>query len=517
MAETAVNPARASLADWVAVMAGALGALMAVLDISITNSALPTIQGSVGASGSEGTWIGSGYLMAESVMIPLAAWLSRVFGLRRFLIVNATLFSLFSLMCGMADSLPMLIIGRIGQGFAGGAMIPTAQSIMRTRLPASQFPLGMTIFGLTVLLGPLLGPLVGGWLTTNFGWHWCFFINLPIGAVLVGLLLVGMKPDRVNWSALRSSDWPGIIGLAVCLSTLTLVLEDGQREQWFQSNMIVWLSFASLCGFAVLLMSQRRAKQPVIRLSVLRNANFASVVIMATLVGVVTYSTSYVVPQFLGSIAGYNAQDAGNVMMYTALPALVLMPILPRLLGRTHPRTLIVLGLILLVASCIVDTGLTSTTSGSDFALGQLLRGAGQLLCSMPLNQASMACVSREESGEAAGIFSMARNLGGSIGLALTGALIDRREAFHSRALSDTLNANSTQLQEHLLGQSAGLMAQTGDLISAQAHALAQLASSVQREALVMAFSDTFSFLIVALMLCVPLTLMLKAPKRVSD
>src|SRR6478609_1578275 len=172
---------RASATDWIAVTAGALGALMATLDISITNPALPQIQGSVGATGTEGTWIATGYLMAEIVMIPLAAWLTRVFGLRNFLLGNAVLFTLFSIMCGLSSSLPMMVAGRIGQGFTGGAMIPTAQTIIRTRLPRQQMPVGMTIFGLIVLLGPLLGPVLGGWLAENISWSWCFFINLPVG------------------------------------------------------------------------------------------------------------------------------------------------------------------------------------------------------------------------------------------------------------------------------------------------------------------------------------------------
>src|SRR5476651_487737 len=226
---------RASAADWLAVAAGSLGALMATLDISITNSALPQIQGEIGATGTEGTWISTGYLMSEIVMIPLAAWLTRVFGLRNFLLANATLFIAFSMMCGWSHSLPMMIAGRIGQGFAGGAMIPTAQTIIRTRLPRSQMPVGMTMFGLIVLLGPLLGPVLGGWLTENISWSWCFFINLPVCAGLIALLLLGLPTHHPQWDALKQADWLGIVGLSAGLSSLAVVLEEGQRERWFES------------------------------------------------------------------------------------------------------------------------------------------------------------------------------------------------------------------------------------------------------------------------------------------
>src|ERR1700684_4035035 len=242
------HPPNASISDWIAVWAGALGALMATLDISITNSALPQIQGAIGATGTEGTWISTGYLMSEIVMIPLAAWLTRVFGLRKFLLVNAVLFSGFSMMCGLSHSLTQMIIGRIGQGFAGGAMIPTAQTIVRTRLPRHQMPVGMTVFGLLVLLGPLLGPVVGGRLAEDIDWSWCFFVNLPVCAALVLLLYVGLPAAKAHWIEFINADWLGIVGLAAGLSSLTVVLEEGQRKRWFDSPMAVWVTVGSVGG-----------------------------------------------------------------------------------------------------------------------------------------------------------------------------------------------------------------------------------------------------------------------------
>src|ERR1700727_959448 len=243
----------ASVGDWIAVLAGALGALMATLDISITNSALPQIQGEIGATGTEGTWISTGYLMSEIVMLPLAAWLTRVFGLRKFLLANAVLFSGFSMMCGLSHSLTQMIIGRIGQGFAGGALIPTAQTIVRTRLPAHQMPIGMTLFGLIVLTGPLLGPVLGGWLAENIDWSWCFFVNVPVGIALVGLLYAGLPKSNPDWHQFVNADWVGIIGLSAGLSSLTVVLEEAQRENWFDSRMIIWLSVLSVVGIGMLI------------------------------------------------------------------------------------------------------------------------------------------------------------------------------------------------------------------------------------------------------------------------
>ncbi|WP_404548436.1 MDR family MFS transporter [Dyella jejuensis] len=516
MAEAAAAPAshpeRATVADWIAVAAGSLGALMATLDISITNSALPQIQGEIGATGTEGTWISTGYLMSEIVIIPLAAWLTRVFGLRNFLLSCAVLFILFSMMCGLSHTLMAMIIGRIGQGLTGGAMIPTAQTIIRSRLPMSQLPVGMTAFGLIVLLGPLLGPVLGGWLTENISWSWCFFINLPVCIGLITLLMAGLPSDRPHWEALRQADWLGIVGLSAGLSSLTVVLEEGQRERWFESDLIIWLSLLSLFGMVLIAISQFTAKRPVMRLSLLRNPRYASVILIVVVVGAALYGVIYLIPQFLGLIAGYNAEQSGWVMLVSGVPAFLMMPILPRLLGKVDFRFLVITGLLCFVSSCMLDIHLTAQSVGHDFFWSQLIRGAGQMLAMMPLNQASMAAVSREESGDAAGIYNMARNLGGSIGLAIIGTVIDRRNTFHVATIRESLTANSVLGQDRIAANAASWFAQTGDLAYSRMRALGQLAGQIQQQAMVITYSEVFYLLGIALLCCVPLALLLKTP-----
>ncbi len=518
MAETLAAPARApreanaSLSDWVAVAAGSLGALLATLDISITNSALPQIQGQIGASGTEGTWISTGYLMSEIVMIPLAAWLTRVFGLRRFLMGTAIMFTVFSMYCGLSTTLMGMVLGRIGQGFAGGAMIPTAQTIIRTRLPKHQMSAGMAIFGLTVLLGPLMGPVVGGWLTENASWRWCFFLNLPISLALVALLWTGLRPEKADLQQFIKADWVGILGLALGLSTLTVVLEEGQREHWFESHMIVWLSLLSFLGFCLVAVGQVTAKRPIVRLSLLRNPRYASVILIVSTVGAAIYSISYLLPQFLGTVAGYNAQQAGSIMLLSGLPAFLLMPILPTLLQRYDSRWLVGIGLVMFAISCAMDIGLTALSVGHDFYGSQLLRGFAQILAMMPLNQAAMAAVANDEAGDAAGLYNMSRNLGGSIGLALMGVMIDRRNTYHDDVIRESLTANSTQGQDYMAGQTASFLAQTGDQALAQLKASAQLASNIATQATVMTFNECFYLLGIALVVCVPLALLLKKP-----
>ncbi|MGC1305322.1 MAG: MDR family MFS transporter [Caulobacteraceae bacterium] len=504
----------ASLGDWIAVGAGSLGALMASLDISITNSALPQIQGEIGASGTEGTWIGTGYLIAEVVMIPLAAWLTRVFGLRTFLLTCATLFTLFSILCGLAHTLPEMIFGRVGQGFTGGALIPTAQTIVATRLPRRQMPIGMTMFGLIVLLGPLVGPVVGGWLTENVSWSWCFFLNVPVYFALATLLILGLPHQKSHLDRLLRADWFGILGMTTGLSCLTTVLEEGQRERWFESPLITDLAIASGLGFLVLLASQILVKEPVIKLRLMLNRSYASVIIMVMVAGSVLYGVLYILPQFLSNVAGYNAYQSGQILLISGAPAFLMMPILPQLLGRVNTRLMIITGLLLLAGSAFLDTHLTAQSDGSDFIWSQLLRGLGQMLAMMPLNQSSVGAVAREDAGDAAGLYNMARNLGGSIGLALLGLFIDRRVELHSDTIREAVTQNSLLADARISASAANFASGAGDLAHGRMQALRQLAGQIDLQALVITYSECFWALGIALIASIPFVFLLRPPRR---
>ena len=370
----------------------------------------------------------------------------------------------------------------------------------------------MTIFGLIVLLGPLLGPVLGGWLAENVSWKWCFFINLPVCLALVSLLMAGLPSSPPHWHEFINADWVGIVGLSIGLSSLTLVLEEGQREQWFESSEIVMFSAVALLGFVLIGISQFVAAKPIIRLSLLRNARYASVIVIVSAVGAAIYGISYLVPQFLSLISGYNAEQAGNIMLLSGAPAFLMMPVLPRLLNKVDFRLMVVGGLGFYIVSCFLDTGLAAQSTGYDFVWSQLLRGVGQMLAMMPLNQASMAAVSREDSADAAGLYNMARNLGGSMGLAVIGVVIDRRNAFHIATLRESVTANSLIGQERMAGGAATWLARTGDAAYAKMQALAQLAGQIQQQAAVMTFSETFYLLAIALLTCMPLALLLRRP-----
>ena len=507
-----VSPARRENADlgaWLAVLAGTLGAMMATLDISIVNSALPTIQGEIGASVTEGTWIATSYLVAEIIIIPLGAWCERLLGLRRFLLIAAILFTAFSVLCGTAGSLTTMVIGRAGQGITGGAMIPTAMTIIATRLPPHQQPIGTALFGVTAVLGPVFGPLLGGWLTETFSWHYAFLINVPVCAVLVVLLLVGLPTQRMRPELLAEADWLGIFGLAIGLGGMTVVLEEGNREQWFSSSLIVQLTVMSLIGFAMVIAGQFISKRPVVRLSLLFDRVFGSVVVMATMLGMVLYGSAYVIPQFLAAVADYNALQSGQIVMISGIPMLVLMFLTPVLMRVFDIRVAVIIGLLLLALSCFVDTGLTADAVGSDFVESQLLRGTGTVLAFVFLNQAAISSVPVEFAGDASGLFNAARNIGGSLALASIATIQDQRLWFHSRRIEETLQANSVMVQDH--------MAATSQSLGGMDAALQSIAGTISRQALVMTYNDMFWLLTIGILLVTPLVLVLKPlPKEIS-
>ncbi|KAB2704041.1 DHA2 family efflux MFS transporter permease subunit [Brucella intermedia] len=493
---------RADTAAWLAVVAGNLGALMATLDVSIINSSLPTIAGNIGASGTEATWVSTAYLVAEIIVIPLAGWLERVLQLRTFLLLAACLFTIFSVVCGLSTNLTTMIIGRVGQGFTGGAMIPTAQTIIATRLPRHQQPLGISFFGATAVLGPVIGPALGGWLTENLSWHWAFFLNVPICLLLIGLLLIGLPYKKPDLGRLAQADWMGIAGLTLALGGITIVLEEGQREDWFSSNIIVSLTLLSSVGFGLLLASQRRASHPVIRLSLLLNRQFGSIVVMVLVVGMVIYGTSYVIPQFLTAISNYNSYQAGLIVLLSGIPALILITVTPVLVRLFDIRIAVLTGMGLLAISAFLETGLTPGSAGGDFVDSQLLRGAGTILVLLFLNQAAIQSVPREYASDAAGLYNAARNLGGSLALAGISVVQDRRLFFHYERLSEHIRSSSPIVNSFLADQA--------QKFGGPEPALRYLSNVVQRQALVLTYVDLFWILVIGIVIVSPLTVFLR-------
>lgn len=497
---------QADASAWLAVLAGTIGALMATLDISIVNAALPTIQGEVGASGSEGTWIATAYLVAEIVAIPLTGWLERLFGLRLLLVIANIAFLGFSVLGGISTTLPMLIAARVGQGFFGGMLIPTAMTIIATRLPADKQPIGTAMFGATAVLGPVLGPLVGGWLTEAYSWHYTFFINVPIGALSLSLLMIGLPASSTRFDMLRQADWLGIVGLALGLGGLTVVLEDGQRELWFDSPMIRNLTVVSVIGFVLLFLGQRFSHKPVIKLSLLLDRGFAAVFAGALAVGAILFGITYLIPQYLANVAGYNAFQSGQIVLINGVPMLLMMPLLPLLIKTVDVRLAVGAGMLIMAIGCFTDTTLNPDSAGEAFYLGQVLRGFGQVLALLFLNQAAVSSVSAEDASDASGLFNAARNLGGSFALAMVTIMQEQRTFLHERRLEEALSRTSGRVQDYVRGGMAG----QADMAGGMTRTVRLLGQQIARQATVMTYNDLFFLFAVLTCVLAPVCLLLR-------
>ena len=497
---------KAGLDDWLAVFAGMIGSLMALMDVSIVNSSLPVIQGEIGATASEGTWVGTSYLIAEIIIIPLCAWLERLLGLRRLLVTGATVFTGFSVVCGLAGNLETMIIGRIGQGLSGGVLIPTAMTIVAVRLPPNQQPIGLAITAMAALLGPVIGPLLGGWLTENYSWHYAFFINVPICLGLLVILMLALPKSQGDRSELRSADWGGIAGMVIGLGSLTLLLEEGHREQWFESSFIWQLAMASLLGFILIGIGQLRAQRPIVRLALLRNPSLASAVVMLGGLGAVLFTGIFTIPQFLVSVSGYNAFQAGQIAFIGGLISIPVAFIYPVTFAKIDARVTICLAMSSIALANYLASNLSPQTTGGHFVLSQLFFGFGTTMTAIPLMQTVIGSVPSHEAAEANSLSSVARNLGGSVGLAGVASFQQQRFDTHHWQLHASLGANDPALQQSM-AEASQMFGGAGEGVSA---AYQLLNGQVMAQAAVMTFSDIFLALAAIAALVMPFALFLR-------
>ncbi|MCJ2010363.1 DHA2 family efflux MFS transporter permease subunit [Methylobacterium sp. J-092] len=508
--------AKASARDWLAVFGAILGAFTAILDIQITNASLSDIQGALGASTEEGSWISTAYLMAEIIVIPLTGWLSSVIGLRRYLSVNTMLFTAFSLACALSTSLSQMILFRAGQGFTGGVLIPTAIVIVRTRLSRSQQPIGIAMFGLTATFAPAIGPTVGGWLTDNLSWHYIFYLNLIFGPLAAAIQLGAFDGVPARWAELLKGDWIGIGLMATGLPALTYVLEEGQRKDWFGSPVIVQASWLAVAGIAGFIVRELMAERPFINLRVLANRSVGGSCVLMTVLGAVSFGSIYIIPLYCAQIQGYDAQQIGYVVMWSGLPQLLLFPMMPLIMRTFDARLLVVTGTLFFIASCWINVGLTHDVGADQLILPQLLRAVGQPLFTIPLSQLSTAGLAPRDTADASALSNMMRNLGGSIGIAMLSTMIDRREHMHFSVLAEAITVNATRTQERLAATAAGLHGHVADAAAAKGAALGMLAAQVRREAEVMAYADGFWLVGVSLALSLGVVAILRKPQRAS-
>jgi DHA2 family multidrug resistance protein len=500
-----VRADRVPARHWVALLGAMLGAFMAVLDIQITNASLPDILGSLGASLDEGSWVSTSYLVAEIVVIPLTGWLSDVFSVKRYLLINAALFLLFSIACAWSWNLESMILFRALQGFTGGVLIPTAFNLVLQLLPPSKRGVGFALFGMTATFAPAIGPTIGGWLTDNYGWGSIFYLNLLPGALLLGAVGWGLEAGPRRLGLLRRGDWWGIGTMALGLGSLIVFLEEGNRNDWLNSRFIAGTGFLALLSLGLCVWIELQRREPFINLRLLARRNFGIGSVIGMAFGAGMYGATYLLPLYLAQVQGYNAQQIGQTIMWSGLPQLFMMPVAVLLLRRFDARLLLTLGLALFSASSFMNATMTNLTGYDQLRLTQFVRALGMPLVIVPITTLATGHIEATQSGSASALFNMLRNLGGSIGIAVLATQLDVREKLHSFRLGEAVTLFNPTTQDRLATMTSYLVTQGADAVGAGRQALGALAFSVRREAYVMAYSDCFYLLGALLLGMIPL------------
>ena len=513
VARPAMNPLRM----WTAVVGSTLGAFMAVLNIQIVNASLADIQGAIGAGTDDGGWISTSYLIAEIVVIPLSAWLARVFSVRIYLLTNAILFLVFSVACAFAANLQQMIVLRAIQGFSGGVLIPMAFTIIITMLPKPKQPIGLALFALSATFAPAIGPTIGGYLTESWGWEYIFYVNLVPGVLMVGMLWASLDRAPMNLSLLAKGDWPGIITMAIGLAALQTVLEEGNKDDWFGSPFIVRLSVIAAVSLTLFLIIELRAAHPLLNLRLLVRRNFGFGIVANFLLGIALYGSVFILPIYLTRIQGYNSEQIGMVLAWTGIPQLLLIPLVPRLMKRFDARLLIVVGFALFAASNFMNVYMTGDYASDQLFWPNIVRAIGQALAFTPLTAIATAGIEQENAGSASALFNMMRNLGGAVGIAALQTFLTKREQFHSNILTNSVSVFEEATRDRVARLTNYFMNHgVSDQALATHKAIVAIASSLRKQANIMAFSDTFFLLGVALVVALLASLLLKKPGHLS-
>jgi len=474
---------------------------MAVLDIQITNSSLADIQGALGATIDEGSWISTAYLIAEIIVIPLSAYLSQVLGLKRYLLGNTAIFVAASCFCALAHDLPSMIAFRALQGFSGGVLIPLAMHIILEKLPQSKQAIGLSIFGISATFAPAIGPSLGGWITENFGWQYIFYLNVMPGVLLILVLGALLENSKPQLSLLKHGDWAGIFTMAIGLGCLEAVLEEGNRKDWFGSDLIIRLSIISVVALSMWLVIEIRSKRPFIDLKLFLKRNFFFSGIVNLAVGAGLYGPQYILSMYLSQIQGYNALQIGEVMMWFGIPQLFVMVLVPWLTDRIDGRVLIFVGLLLFLSGFAMNVCIDYNVAGPQLMLPMAVRAMGLPLIFVPLSAIAVEGVEKDRLGSASALYNMMRNLGGSFAIAGVSTLLTNREKFHSQIISDTVSIYSPAVRDRLDTLSNAFLSQGFDPDLARQQALAVIDNTIRREANLLAFGDSF-FVFAAIMAC---------------
>jgi DHA2 family multidrug resistance protein len=501
---------------WIVAVSVMFATFMEVLDTTVVNVSLPHIAGSLSASIDEGTWALTSYLVANAIILPMTGWLAAMFGRKRLLMLSVVGFTMASFLCGLAPTLGSLIAFRILQGATGGALQPLSQAVLLEAFPPHERGKAMGFWGLGIVVAPILGPVLGGWLTDVYSWRWVFYINIPVGiASIVMTQLYIFDPPYLRAQS-RKIDYWGIGMLAVGIGALQIVLDKGQQDDWFSSSFITGLTIISVITLVALIWHELTTEQPIIDLRVFKARSYAVGVFLMTVLGFVLYGSMVLLPIMLQTALGYPALQAGIAMAPRGIGAFFMMPLTGLMTGRFDARKLLACGLVIGGFSLIWLGQLNLQAGYWDIFWPQLIQGVGMSLLFVPLTTVSMDPIPVERMGYATSLFNLMRNIGGSVGIAVTGTMLAR----HQQATTAIIGANVSQYdpatQSMFAQLQAAFMAAGNDAYTATNRAYAALFGLVQQQAAMVSFVGLFQLLGIMFLVLLPLILLMKRPRRAA-
>ncbi|MDE2489876.1 MAG: DHA2 family efflux MFS transporter permease subunit [Elusimicrobia bacterium] len=499
---------------WLVTLAVMPGTFLSVMDITVVNTAMPHMMGSLGQTLSDIAWVGTAYSIAEIMMITMAGWWSTVLGRRRLLLGSMALFAAASVLCGQAHTFGELLAFRVLQGVGGGALIPISQAVLRETFPPEEQGLAMGIYGMGVVVAPAIGPVLGGWLTDNYGWRWVFYINPPIavGGILLAAALVWDPPFLRR--TIKRVDWAGIGLLATGLTSLQIVLERGQEKNWFASRQICWGFAAAVVSLVALVAWELRADEPVVDFRLFRDAPLAAGSAIAFITSMALFGTTFLMPQMLQNLMGYTAYQSGIALLPRALILFALMPVVGRLYNRVDARLLIGGGLCVLFLSYWQLAHLATSFAFRTLVPIMLVMGSGQPFTFVTLSTVALGGVEKKDLTTAASLYTLSRRVGGNIAYALMATVVDRRAQFHHARLAESLGMTRPAVQAFRAGLAGDLVRSGVPRAAAQAKALGLLDAMVDRQAVFMSYNDSAWIMGLIVLATLPFVLLLPGRKE---
>jgi len=498
---------------WIIAIAVMFGTFMEVLDTTVVNVSLPHIAGSLSVTPEEATWALTSYLVANAIVLPITGWLATYFGRKRLLMSAVVGFTASSFMCGFAPNLAWLVLFRIAQGLTGGVLQPVSQAVMLEAFPPAQRGKAMGFWGLGIVVAPMLGPVLGGWLTENYSWRWVFYVNIPVG--IASILMTKMfifDPPYLRRARSKVDTW-GIGMLAVGIGCLQVMLDKGQQEDWFSSNWIRSIAMIAAVSLVAFVVHELRTSDPVLHLRVFKERTYATGVFLMTTLGFVLYGSLVLLPLFLQTVLGYPAIEAGIAMAPRGMGSFIAMPAVGFLTAKVDPRKLLTAGL-LGGAFTLYEFGSLNLQAGYwDIFWPQFFQGLCMGLVFVPLTTITMNLIAREEMGNATSIFNLMRNLGGSVGIAVIATMLSRSSQAQYNILGGHVSAYDAHARTLLEQIRAGFLSRGMDFTTATRAAYAALSGMVNRQAMMVAFVDLFRILALVFAVVIPLVFIMKKPR----